>query len=151
MTIGYNIASELHSLRNLLPGILYHHERYDGGGYPEGLQGEAIPILARILAVADAYDAMTTNRPNRKVQTHHRAGEILAEGAGRQWDKTIVDAFFKCRDKIDATRKRGASALGETIEVPMPGKGSTRLFGKISLTGTTANAVAPSPILLRSR
>src|SRR5262249_43534666 len=63
--IGYAILAELHPIHHLLPGVLHHHERIDGGGYPEGLKGTAIPFLARILAVADAYDAMSTNRPYR--------------------------------------------------------------------------------------
>ena len=65
MTIGYQILSDLRPIRNLLPGVLYHHERVDGTGYPDGLVGDAIPLLARILAVADAYDAMSTTRPYR--------------------------------------------------------------------------------------
>src|SRR5262249_3706701 len=60
VTIGYQILSDLRPIRHLLCAVLYHHERYDGGGYPEGLAGEAIPLLARVLAVADAYDAMST-------------------------------------------------------------------------------------------
>ncbi len=80
VTIGHAILIDLHPIRQLLPGVLYHHERYDGAGYPEGLKGEAIPIIARILAVADAYDAMSTTRPYRQAMTHDRVESILREG-----------------------------------------------------------------------
>src|SRR5207248_7117055 len=63
--IGYAILADVPQIRDLLPGVLYHHEHYDGSGYPEGLAGEDIPLQARILAVADAYDALSTSRPYR--------------------------------------------------------------------------------------
>ena len=134
VTIGHAIVAELHSIRHLLPGILYHHERYDGGGYPEGLKGEAIPRLARILAVADAYDAMTTTRPYRHAMTHDRAGEILKEGAGTQWDRQIVEAFFRCREKVFLIRQRGVGeSLRQAINGALRNEGSSRILGSISL------------------
>ena len=72
---------------------LTHHERWDGTGYPQGLKGEAIPIEGRIVAVADAYDAMTNNRPYHKALPPEEAWEILRDGAGRQWDESVVKAF----------------------------------------------------------
>ena len=72
-----------------------HHERYDGLGYPKGLSGEDIPLGARILAVADAYDAMTSERPYRRKLTDERALEVLAEGAGTQWDRKAVEALAR--------------------------------------------------------
>lgn len=72
---------------------LAHHERWDGGGFPEGLKGDQIPLEARIVAVADAYDAMTSNRPYRKALPHERAWSILWDGAGTQWDARVVEAF----------------------------------------------------------
>jgi len=112
VTIGYNILSELHVIRNLLPGVLWHHERWDGKGYPHGLAGEAIPLLPRILAVADGYDAMSTARPYREAVPPRRVEEILAEGAGGQWDARVVQAFQNCRQKIHAIRQRG---VGESL------------------------------------
>ena len=112
VTIGYNILSELHPIRNLLPGVLWHHERWDGQGYPHGLAGEAIPLLARVLAVADAFDAMSTARPYREAMPPHRVEEILAAGAGTQWDARIVEAFGRCRQKVHAIRERG---VGESL------------------------------------
>ena len=64
-TIGYNILKDIEPLQDVLPGVLYHHERWDGGGYPEGLRGSRIPLIGRILAVADAFDAMSSDRAYR--------------------------------------------------------------------------------------
>ncbi|HKB37976.1 MAG TPA: HD-GYP domain-containing protein, partial [Gemmataceae bacterium] len=84
--IGYRILADLKPIRNLLPGVLYHHERYDGKGYPDGLAGEEIPLLARVLAVADAYDAMSTCRPYRDSLSLAEVEKRLTEGAGTHWD-----------------------------------------------------------------
>lgn len=75
--------------------VRHHHERWDGTGYPDGLQGEAIPIGARIIAVADAYDAMTSARSYRGAMPHERAVAILMEGAGVQWDGGVVAAMLE--------------------------------------------------------
>lgn len=117
-TIGYSILADLRQIRSLLPGVLYHHEHYDGSGYPDGLVGEKIPLLARILAVADAYDAMSTTRPYRPAMPYERVEEILNEGAGRQWDQRIIDAFLRCRHKIHAIRQRG---VGESLRQAIDG------------------------------
>lgn len=93
--IGHEILSHLENLSYVLPGVLHHHEAVDGSGYPHGLKGDAIPLMARILAVADAYDAMTSNRPYRRGMPTERAEQILREGAGSQWDTSCVDAFFR--------------------------------------------------------
>ena len=82
-------------LNGTLPMIEGHHERYDGGGYPSGLAGEEPPLGARILAVADAYDAMTSSRPYRPAMTSEQAIKILKEGAGSQWDPEVVEAFLR--------------------------------------------------------
>jgi HD-GYP domain-containing protein (c-di-GMP phosphodiesterase class II) len=114
VTIGYSILQNLRPIAQLLPGIRNHHERYDGKGYPDGLAGEAIPLMARILAVADAYDAMTTSRPYRSALSVPRVEQILADGAGSQWDRRVVDAFMKCRQKIHGIRQRG---VGDSLRV----------------------------------
>jgi HD-GYP domain-containing protein (c-di-GMP phosphodiesterase class II) len=118
VTIGYAILSDLRPIRNLLPGVLYHHEHWDGNGYPDGLAGEAIPLLARILAVADAYDAMSTNRPYRDALPCRKVEEILAKGAGTQWDKRIIEAFQHCRHKIHTIRQRG---VGDSLQLAIDG------------------------------
>jgi HD-GYP domain-containing protein (c-di-GMP phosphodiesterase class II) len=118
VTIGYSILADLRQIRNLLPGVLYHHERYDGKGYPDGLAGENIPLLARILAVADGYDAMTTARPYRDPLPWRAVEQILTEGAGTQWDKRVVEAFQRCRQKIHTIRQRG---VGESLRHAIEG------------------------------
>ena len=70
-----------------------HHERWDDGGFPQGLRGEAIPLEARIVAVADAFDAMNSDRPYRKALSSEEVWDILVDGAGRQWDLAVVDAL----------------------------------------------------------
>jgi putative two-component system response regulator len=88
--IGYRICRDMRSLRGSLSIIRYHHERWDGTGYPDGLKGEEIPLFARIVAVADAYDAMTSDRPYRKAHPSEIALETLESEAGKQWDPEIV-------------------------------------------------------------
>jgi putative two-component system response regulator len=73
---------------------LTHHERWDGGGYPQGLRGEEIPLWGRIVAVVDAYDAMTNDRPYRPALSQERAVEILRAEREKQFDPLIVDAFL---------------------------------------------------------
>ena len=77
----------------LAPAIRHHHERWDGTGYPDKLQGPAIPIMARIVSVADAFHAMITDRPYRPKHTVAKTLEILAAGSGTQWDPRLVAAF----------------------------------------------------------
>lgn len=104
--IGYTILKHLRQLSYVLPGVLHHHESFDGRGYPHGLAGENIPLYGRILAVADAYDAMTSSRPYRSAMPTEKAESILREGAGRQWDARVVEAFFGARAKILAVREK---------------------------------------------
>ncbi|MBU2009831.1 MAG: HD domain-containing protein [Chloroflexi bacterium] len=89
------ILSSLEFLQDILPIIEAHHEWYDGAGYPKGLRGEEIPLGARILAVADAYEAMVSPRPYRPAYSAAEALERLKRGAGTQWDSRIVEAFIK--------------------------------------------------------
>lgn len=94
--IGADILAQVQpfeAMQPLLPGVRYHHERYDGHGYPERLAGEDIPIFGRIIAVADAYDAMTSDRPYRKGMTHEKALAILEDGKGTQWDPYLTQLF----------------------------------------------------------
>ncbi len=92
-------AVELLRLLGFLDGVLpiveSHHERYNGGGYPESRRGEETPLGARILAVADAYDAMTSARPYRPPMSHEEAIKVLKEGAGKQWDHKVVETFLR--------------------------------------------------------
>lgn len=97
---GYEILKHLGQLQHILPGVLHHHESWDGTGYPYQLSGNDIPLAARILAVVDAYDAMTSDRPYRKGMPAAKAEEILLNGRSRQWDAEIVDAFFRILDDM---------------------------------------------------
>ncbi len=93
--IGDNILKPLMFFPKEREIIRYHHEHYDGKGYPEGLSGEQIPLIARVLAVADAYDAMTSSRPYRKAMTHNQAIREIKRGVGTQFDEKIVQAFLQ--------------------------------------------------------
>jgi HD-GYP domain-containing protein (c-di-GMP phosphodiesterase class II) len=93
-TIGHAILTPLRRLVFVLPGVLHHHERLDGRGYPHGLAGEEIPVEARILAVVDSFDAMTSDRAYRSAMLAKTAVGILREGAGTQWDQDVVSAFI---------------------------------------------------------
>ncbi len=98
--IGHTIISELKNLSHVLPGILHHHERYDGRGYPNKLAGGDIPRMARILAVADAFDAMGSDRPYRKGMGREEIEQVLLKGSGNQWDPEVVQAFLSARFEI---------------------------------------------------
>ena len=101
---GWAILQELEQLRYVLPGVLHHHEQVDGSGYPDNLKDKDIPLDGRLLAVVDAYDAMTSDRPYRKGMPAERAQQILREGAGTQWDAELIDAFFAALDRIERVR-----------------------------------------------
>ena len=97
---GWGILHDLDHLRQTLPGVLFHHESYDGSGYPDGLVGEDIPLDGRILAVCDAFDAMTSDRPYRAGMPREKAEAILRDGAGAQWDPDVVKEFFRVLPEI---------------------------------------------------
>jgi putative two-component system response regulator len=93
-TIGQRICGPLRFSSEVGPIIRHHHERWDGQGYTDGLAGEDIPRLARVIAVVDAFDAMTSDRPYRRALAVDDTLRLLTEGAGSQWDPTIVEAFL---------------------------------------------------------
>lgn len=92
---GAEILSHVKQLRDIIPGVRGHHERFDGKGYPDNLKDGDIPIIAKIIAVADTFDAMTTDRPYRKAMSLEVAFEELKKNSGIQFDKDVVDAFIK--------------------------------------------------------
>jgi HD-GYP domain-containing protein (c-di-GMP phosphodiesterase class II) len=110
--IGVTILKDLKKLSHILPGVKHHHESLDGTGYPDRLAGDDIPFEARILAVADAYDAMSSNRPYRKRLSLAQIDRIFQEGRNTQWDPDVVDALFACRSDVEAIRQKG---LGESL------------------------------------
>lgn len=91
--VGINILMNINFLSEVIPYIHYHRERFDGTGEPEGLKGMSIPLGSRIIAVADAYTAMTTDRPYRKAMSKKEALDIVKKEAGSKWDPVIVDAL----------------------------------------------------------
>ena len=116
--MGYDILKGVRQLDDILPIVLHHHEAWDGTGYPYGLAGDQIPQVARIVAVADAFDAMSSDRPYRKGMSDSKLDSILQEGSGTQWDAEVVEAFFDRREEVAAiasdTNGRGAVSLDPT-------------------------------------
>jgi hypothetical protein len=98
--LGYKILNGVKQLDKVLPVVLHHHEAWDGAGYPSGLKCEETPMLARIVAVADSIDAMSSDRPYRKGFPDARLDQILRDGAGRQWDPQVINAVFQVRDEL---------------------------------------------------
>ena len=99
------VAQQVTAFQVAVPVIRHHHERWDGTGYPNGLKGDDIPLLARILAVADGFQAMTSERPYRRARTEAEALEELHKGAGTQWDPEVVKVFLKLQKP--PTKRKG--------------------------------------------
>ena len=97
--IGYHIVSKVKILQTVSLIVRHHHERIDGGGYPDGLVGDAIPLGARIVAVADAFDAMTTNRTYKVSMSISEALQELINCSGTQFDREVVEVFVKIMRK----------------------------------------------------
>lgn len=93
--LATEILREIHALQGTIPAILYHHERFDGSGYPLGLKGESIPLSARIVAIADVYQALISDRPYRKAFTKRDAISKIRKECGRHFDPLVVNAFLK--------------------------------------------------------
>jgi len=93
--IGSEILGHVKQLKDVIPGMRGHHEKYDGTGYPDGLKSSEIPLPARIISVADTFDAMTTNRPYRKALNADDAFNELKKYAGKQFDPSVIEAFLK--------------------------------------------------------
>ena len=107
---GAQLVLPLRKFHDALPYVLFHHERWDGGGYPAGLTGRRIPVEARILAVADAFDAMISPRPYRPALTHERALAEVQAGAGTQFDPTAAEIFVEAWADGWDTWQRAAAA-----------------------------------------
>ena len=93
--IGYRIAKSIPKLNSIANYILFHHERWDGEGYPHKLKGTEIPLEARAVAILDAYDAMTTDRPYKRAMSREEAIKELKKNAGTQFDPKLVEIFIK--------------------------------------------------------
>jgi putative nucleotidyltransferase with HDIG domain len=90
---GYDILSKSYSLKKISKYVLYHHERWDGSGYPNGIKKDEIPVVSQIIAVADAYDAMMTDRPYRKKFTKEYSINAIVENSGTQFSPIVVEVF----------------------------------------------------------
>jgi HD-GYP domain-containing protein (c-di-GMP phosphodiesterase class II) len=110
--IGDGILGGIKQLAHIRPAVRHHHERFDGRGFPDRLGGESIPLLARILGVADAFDAMHSARPHRPALSNPRVDQILADGAGRQWDPRLIEQVMKNRPHFHSLCQ--SSAVSET-------------------------------------
>jgi len=115
---GARICEPLHSTEHYVPIIRHHHERWDGGGYPDGLAGDSIPIGARIVAVADAWDAMVTDRPYRKGLPPEEAIRRLREAAGTQWDERFVEVFLRLPRLIDVVPQPATAVIHSAVHAP---------------------------------
>jgi len=92
--VGAEILRPLRAFERPEPAVLHHHENFDGTGYPYGLKGSEVPLAARVVAVADAFDAMTSDRPYRAAVPVMEAFDRLDADDGQQWDRDVVDAFL---------------------------------------------------------
>jgi putative nucleotidyltransferase with HDIG domain len=116
--IGADILASLDFLSETVPLVLFHHEQYGGGGYPSGISGTAIPLGARIIAVADAYDAMTSDRPYRTALTGEEARRELRRNAGRQFDPSVVEAFLGFLEGSEEIHRHAESAVAPVLPFP---------------------------------
>jgi diguanylate cyclase (GGDEF)-like protein len=142
--IGYRLVSRIPSLDALAPAVLHHHERWDGTGYPGGLRGEQIPLEARIIGVADAFSAMTTDRPYCERRTVEAACAELERCAGTQFDPAVVEAFV--REVRSRPPGPGRGRLGEALDEP----DLTVLAGDQPLLGSGTLAIIDNLTLLYS-
>lgn len=110
--VSEEILAALPNAEQVLPAVRHHHERVDGAGYPDGLSGEDIPLFARIIAIADAYVAMSSDRPYRARRPREEVIRTLRQGGGRQWDAALVERFLKLVEGTDAAALPGARTAG---------------------------------------
>ena len=105
---GWEIIAHIHELKEILPAVRGHHERLDGAGYPDGLTGDEIPLIARVIAVADTFDAMTTDRPYRRGLRPEQAAHEIYKNAGTQFCPVVVKAFRNLFERGEFSTAQGA-------------------------------------------
>jgi len=118
--VGDKILKPLRFLACEAKAVRHHHERYDGKGYPDGLKGDDIPLIARVVTVADAFDAMTSDRPYRSKRPLATALEEIGVGAGTQFDPTAADAFLTIPLARLEQISRHLDLQSPAIESPVP-------------------------------
>jgi HD-GYP domain-containing protein (c-di-GMP phosphodiesterase class II) len=104
--LGYTIVRDKEELKTAAEIILYHHERWDGKGYPYGLKGEAIPLSARITAIADVYDALRSKRPYKEEWTHEKSVQEIVKNSGLAFDPRVVQVFLQLAKQFDEVYTR---------------------------------------------
>jgi putative nucleotidyltransferase with HDIG domain len=117
-SVGAEILAPIEQLRDMIPVVRWHHENWNGRGYPDALRGEEIPLSARIVAVADCYDAVTTDRPYQKAYEARYAAEVITKLAGSRFDAKVVTAFLRAFELGDLMQQVGVSATAGEIELP---------------------------------
>lgn len=120
--VGAHIVTPIRLLGDAVDVVRFHHERFDGKGYPHGLKGEEIPLSARIFSVADAFDAMTTDRPYREAQDLDRAIAEVKRCAGTQFDPVVVEAFLLLSEKDETVLLPEAHDEDDHDHTPVPGR-----------------------------
>jgi HD-GYP domain-containing protein (c-di-GMP phosphodiesterase class II) len=145
-----SIMAPVQPLQHLRPAVRHHRERYDGQGYPDHLAGHDIPLLARVLGVADACDAMMSRRPHRPGLSPEEIDSVLRSGAGAQWDPQIVDRFMACRSDVyrighQKTEAPVVNVVGHVVEgwnfesSPKLGDGVLAVFEKGTVGAASPN------------
>ncbi len=148
--LGETIIASIPDVEEIRAAVASHHERYDGNGYPHGLAREAIPLLGRIMAVADTYSAMTTDRPYRKALTREEAISELRTCSGTQFDPQIAETFIACMERgaeSVAVAPSRASVVADMVpvETKTKAKGKTRAKGKAKAREREPVADRPFP------
>jgi response regulator RpfG family c-di-GMP phosphodiesterase len=113
--VGYEVLARFSSLRPVAQLIRSHHERFDGNGYPDRLAGKELPIGAAIIAVVDAFDAMTTDRPYRKAMPVASALDVIRGGLGTQWEPKVGAAFIDLILEDERKRANDQGAAGRSL------------------------------------
>ena len=152
-TKGANILREVKQLKEMLPGIELHHEALDGRGYPYGLQGDQIPLLARVIAVADTFDALTTNRPYQRAYEPKEALRIIHNLAGKRLDPAAVaglNAVYE-RGEIRVQRMMRVQAPPPPVPAPPAAAASAAAAASTSDASTTTAAPPVDPVVETTR
>jgi hypothetical protein len=147
--IGYRMCMKIDALRPAAPIVLHHHERWDGQGYPYGLAGEAIPLGARIFAIADTLDAMTSDRPYRKALSFAQAREEIIRCSGQQFDPDMVKLFLEIPEEelrmireisLANRQQRAAASARSHRRLPPLGKPPLRREHHVAAAQSAASA-----------
>jgi putative nucleotidyltransferase with HDIG domain len=127
-SLGFGLVKEIKLVKEVGNVILHHHERYDGRGYPKGLKGENIPFEARVFALADALDAITSHRPYRQERNFEAARKEILNHSGSQFDPKVVDAFCSLRmERWQKIRFETTKILPSLADFPELRSGKTEL------------------------